>query len=142
MKRQPEKTVEDQALELQGEMDRTLLQLLIEIDRRSRRVSDDFLALMHVFDEDTVQAIYRELSLADATAIIIEGNIERILSLKVRIQTRETEIRNAPDDTTRKLLEALRLSDILDKNLLILETILALREEITEIDRIERKFAI
>lgn len=141
-KQRAEETVTDQAIALQGEMDLTMLELLIEVDRKTNRVAEDFLALLHVFYEDTVQAILEELSGADATAIIIQGQVERILSLKGRIEARKNEIRNAPDDLTRALLEGQQLSDILDKNLLILQTILALREALAELDRIARKMAI
>lgn len=141
-KQRAEETVTDQAIALQGEMDLTMLELLIEVDSKTNRVAEDFLALMHVFYEDTVQAILEELSGADATAIIIQGQVERILSLKGRLEARKNEIRNAPDDLTRALLEGQQLSDILDKNLLILQTILALREALAELDRIARKMAI
>ena len=131
-------TVAEQAADLQKELDQTLLETLIEMDRLSREVWE-ILRMMPLLDEDDRRAAFDALGEAEVLSYIIGDMMERIFSLKERIRTRERQIEGTTNRETRALLESLRLSDILDKNLLILEAILKLRDGLRKLERAKER---
>lgn len=127
-----------QAAELQKELDKALIDALKELARQSERLVEIYTSMLPV-DNDLEEIMTRGFARMEADEAEIGKGIDQILALKKRIREHEREIDETTDDKRRAALESLRLSDLLEKNLLILEITLRAREALKLIARLMRR---
>jgi hypothetical protein len=123
------------AAELQDELDRALLDALMECERQSTRLRDLYEDLLPSLDDDLIESLRRGFARIEDDQSAIGEAMGDITALKDRIKRRKREIDEATDETERALLESLLISDLLEKNLLILKALLLARESLARIER-------
>lgn len=126
---------------LQSDLDQLVITLLIVVDRRVRRASEDLQSLYHVLDWEQIMAISEELDAANLTAELLAPKLER--AHDIRDLTRLLKLLIPGSDAgLQKELHQLKIATLHLKNMVLLGVLLDLVEQLKEIDRLERKFAI
>ena len=127
------------AAELQDELDKALLDALMECERQSTRLRDLFEDLLPSLDDDLIEHVRRGFGRIRDDQSAIGEAIEDIIALKDRVKRRKREIDATTDETERALLESLLISDLLEKNLLILKVLLLACETLARIERLRQR---
>jgi uncharacterized membrane protein YccC len=128
-----------EAAALQDELDKAMLDALLELERQSSRLRDLYDDQSPFLDDDLIDSIRRGFARMESDQEDIGEAIGDIIALKDRIKRRKREIDEATDETRRALLESLFISDLLEKNLLILKTLIKAREALALIERLWRR---
>jgi hypothetical protein len=132
-------TIAAEAAALQDELDKAMLDALLELERQSSRLRDLYDDQSPFLDDDLIDSIRRGFARMESDQEDIGEAIGDIIALKDRIKRRKREIDEATDETRRALLESLFISDLLEKNLLILKTLIKAREALALIERLWRR---
>jgi hypothetical protein len=132
-------TIAAEAAALQNELDKAMLDALLELERQSSRLRDLYDDQSPFLDDDLIDSIRRGFARMESDQEDIGEAIGDIIALKDRIKRRKREIDEATDETRRALLESLLISDLLEKNLLILKTLIKAREALALIERLRRR---
>lgn len=131
--------VAEEALTLQAELGQTLVEAMEACDREGRLAEDDYAQIGHLLDEDLRESIDRKFVQLNGVPMVVEEMINRIFALKDEVRERRAQFESATDPGRRAVLELWYISLIQEKNLLILKTILRVRENLAAFARLRQR---